>query len=69
MDDERAYAEASAVARATADRWYSEPTMRRRYLDYFDSLRPGNPLFEEPYAAGSVVSREACASDQSLQQR
>jgi glycosyltransferase involved in cell wall biosynthesis len=47
-DDEHAYAEASAVARATADRWYSEPTMRRRYLDYFESLQPGNPLFEEP---------------------
>jgi glycosyltransferase involved in cell wall biosynthesis len=47
-DDEHAYAEASAVARATADRWYSESTMRRRYLDYFESLRPGNPLFEEP---------------------
>lgn len=44
-DDERAYTEASDLARATAERWYSEPIMRQRYLDYFGSLRRGSPLF------------------------
>ncbi len=46
-DDERAYAEASTLARATADRWYSESVMRQRYLSYFASLQRGSCLFED----------------------
>ena len=46
-DDEHAYAEASALARATASRCYSEPIMRQRYLDYFASLDHPAPLFNE----------------------
>ena len=49
-DDERAYASASAAARATAERWYSERVMRRRYLEFFESLERGRPLFDEPEA-------------------
>jgi glycosyltransferase involved in cell wall biosynthesis len=47
-DDAGAYAEASARARETAERWYSEPVMRQRYLDYFASLEAGSPLFDDP---------------------
>jgi glycosyltransferase involved in cell wall biosynthesis len=50
-DDAGAYAEASARARETAGRWYSEAVMRRRYLDYFASLEPGSPLFDDLAAA------------------
>ena len=45
-DDERAYAAASELARATAERWYSEAVLRQRYLDYFASLTRGTPLFD-----------------------
>ena len=37
-DDADAYAQASAAARATAHRHFSEPVLRQRYLDYFASL-------------------------------
>jgi glycosyltransferase involved in cell wall biosynthesis len=47
-DDERAYASASTTARATAERWYGEPVMRQRYLDFFASLERGRALFDEP---------------------
>jgi glycosyltransferase involved in cell wall biosynthesis len=49
-DDERVYRQASEVARQVADRCYSEPVLRRRYLDYFASITPGiaAPLFDEP---------------------
>ena len=44
-DDQRAFAAASEQARAAADRWYAEPVMRQRYLDYFASLNVPAPLF------------------------
>ncbi|MBI3455597.1 MAG: glycosyltransferase [Candidatus Rokubacteria bacterium] len=40
-DQPQRYAEASALARQTAERLYSEPVLRQRYLDYFASLRDG----------------------------
>ena len=45
-DDVREYAEASAAARETATRVYSEAVMRKRYLDYFGSLSAHEALFE-----------------------
>lgn len=45
-DDPAAYAEASRLARETAERLYSEPTQRQRYHEYFTSLKPGGRLFE-----------------------
>lgn len=47
-DDERAYRQASEVARQVAIRCYSEAVMRRRYLEYFSSIEGGSaaPLFE-----------------------
>jgi glycosyltransferase involved in cell wall biosynthesis len=54
-DDPRAYEEASARAREAANRWYSEDVMRRRYLEYFQSLGEPRDLFEaetNPPAAG-----------------
>ena len=45
-DDPSRYAEASARARAEAEARFAEPVMRRRYLEYFESLRPGEPLFD-----------------------
>ena len=45
-DDEREYGEASAAARETAIRVYSEAVMRKRYLDYFASLTQRGILFE-----------------------
>jgi len=45
-DDPEKYAAASQVARETAERLYSEPVQRTRYLEYFGSLRPGGRLFE-----------------------
>jgi glycosyltransferase involved in cell wall biosynthesis len=49
-DDERAYRQASEIARQVADRCYSERVLRRRYLDYFASITPGQatPLFDGP---------------------
>lgn len=44
-DDERAYAEASKLARNAAERWYGEAIMRQRYLDYFGSLKDSGWLF------------------------
>ncbi len=46
-DDGRAYSQASELARATAERVYSEAVMRQRYLDYFGSLEHGSALFGE----------------------
>jgi len=45
-DDSEKYAAASRQARETAERLYSEPVQRQRYLDYFGSLKPGGRLFE-----------------------
>jgi hypothetical protein len=45
-DSERAYIEASALARSTASRCYGEAIMRQRYLDYFASLEQPAPLFD-----------------------
>jgi glycosyltransferase involved in cell wall biosynthesis len=45
-DDPAKYADASRVARETAERLYGEPVQRQRYLDYFGSLGRGGPLFE-----------------------
>lgn len=45
-DDARAYGAASALARETALTWYDEAVMRQRYLDYFNSLERGAPLFD-----------------------
>jgi glycosyltransferase involved in cell wall biosynthesis len=47
-DDAGAYARASAHAREMGERWYSETVMRKRFLDYFDSLHAGAPLFDAP---------------------
>ena len=46
-DDRDAYGRAADLARTTAHQWYSEPLMRRRYLDYFGSLARGAQLFDE----------------------
>ena len=46
-DNAGAYQRASRLARATAERWFSEPVMRLRYLDYFASLNRGGPLFDD----------------------
>ena len=45
-DNGRAYTEASDLARTTAERHYSEPAMRQRYVDYFGSLEAGQELFD-----------------------
>jgi glycosyltransferase involved in cell wall biosynthesis len=45
-DDPEKYAAASRKARETAERLYSEPVQRQRYVEYFDSLKPGGRLFE-----------------------
>jgi glycosyltransferase involved in cell wall biosynthesis len=45
-DDPEKYGAASRRARETAERLYSEPVQRRRYLEYFGSLEPGGRLFE-----------------------
>jgi glycosyltransferase involved in cell wall biosynthesis len=42
-DQPNRYAAASALARSTAQRFYAEPIMRRRYIEYFDSLLIDNP--------------------------
>jgi glycosyltransferase involved in cell wall biosynthesis len=47
-DDADAYARASTVARDTAARFYSEPIVRQRYLDYFASLDKHESLFDPP---------------------
>ena len=45
-DDPGLYAEASALARRTAAEVYGEPVLRKRYLDYFETLTASNaPLF------------------------
>ena len=45
-DDPATYEEASRRARAVADARYAEAVMRRRYYDYFESLGPGESLFD-----------------------
>jgi glycosyltransferase involved in cell wall biosynthesis len=45
-DDAEAYAQASAFARTTAERLYSESTLRQRYMDYFSTLERRVRLFE-----------------------
>src|SRR5262245_26253343 len=45
-DDADAYAEASAAARTAAQELYGEDVLRQRYLDYFNALEQGGPLFE-----------------------
>ena len=40
------YDEASRSARAEAEQRFAESVLRRRYLDYFASLGPGQPLFD-----------------------
>lgn len=45
-DDPDKYAAASQVARATAERLYSEPVLRQQYLDYFDSVSTPQKLFD-----------------------
>ena len=45
-DDPGKYAAASRLARETAERLYGEAAQRRRYLQYFASLKPGGRLFE-----------------------
>jgi glycosyltransferase involved in cell wall biosynthesis len=46
-DDEAHYRDASARARAEADARYAEPVMRRRYLEYFESVeRRTGSLFD-----------------------
>jgi glycosyltransferase involved in cell wall biosynthesis len=46
-DDAEAHERACNLARDIGNRWYSESVMRRRYLDYFASIAPGTPLFED----------------------
>lgn len=46
-DDPQRYADASALARQRAERLYSEPVLRQRYLDYFTSLRPGGRVLDQ----------------------
>ena len=44
-DDPQAYSAAAQRAREVGERLYDEATLRRRYLDYLEGLRPGgNPL-------------------------
>ena len=45
-DDAGAYARASTAARETALRCYSEPILRSRYLEYFQSLDEHDSLFD-----------------------
>jgi glycosyltransferase involved in cell wall biosynthesis len=45
-DDPARYEEASTLARQVGERLYSEETLKRRYLDYFQALRPGGRPFE-----------------------
>jgi phenylacetate-CoA ligase len=47
-DDQAAYDRASLLARQTADRVYSEPVLKARYLDWFAGLRRGRKLFAAP---------------------
>ena len=54
-DDENAYQRASVLARQVADRRYREPVLRQRYLDYFESLGPGMPLFDADLPSGTVT--------------
>ena len=44
-DDAAAYDAIATRAIATANRRFSEPIMRGRYRDYFESLKPGGDLF------------------------
>jgi glycosyltransferase involved in cell wall biosynthesis len=46
-DDKNAYDRASDLARKTADQWYGESVMCRRYMNYFAALKSGEPLFDE----------------------
>jgi len=46
-DDPAAYAAAAARARAAGERLYGEPVLKRRYLEYFESLRPGGVVFDD----------------------
>jgi glycosyltransferase involved in cell wall biosynthesis len=45
-DNPARYKEASEVARATAEQYYHERVMRKRYRDYFESLGAGGDLFD-----------------------
>jgi glycosyltransferase involved in cell wall biosynthesis len=45
-DDRRRYEEASQRAREEAEQRYDETVMRRRYLQYFESLGPAGELFD-----------------------
>jgi glycosyltransferase involved in cell wall biosynthesis len=45
-DDPQAYAHASALARETAQRYYGEPVLRQRYLEYFGSLDDHDSPFD-----------------------
>jgi glycosyltransferase involved in cell wall biosynthesis len=45
-DDDAAYRAACEAARQAAKRLYDERTLRRRYIDYFTSLRPGGMVFD-----------------------
>lgn len=45
-DNPTRYAEASALASQVGERLYSEEALLRRYLDYFESLRPGGQPLE-----------------------
>jgi glycosyltransferase involved in cell wall biosynthesis len=45
-DDPARYSAASELAFQTGERLYGEDVVRQRFLDYFASLRPGDPLFE-----------------------
>jgi len=45
-DNPARYDEASDVARATAEQYYHERVMRKRYGDYFEALGPGGDLFD-----------------------
>jgi glycosyltransferase involved in cell wall biosynthesis len=46
-DEKNAYDRASELAKKTADQWYGESIMCRRYLNYFAALKSGEPLFDE----------------------
>jgi len=45
-DDPASYRAASLRARAVAEQHFAESVMRRRYREYFESLGPGEPLFD-----------------------
>lgn len=45
-DDPLRYERVSRLARLEAEKRFAEPVLRRRYLDYFEALGPGEPLFE-----------------------